>query len=245
MYLTPQCGEVHLISSGLAAEPRFVNHLRQLLSPDEQERARRFRFDKHRNAFVVARGLLRIIVGNCVGAEAPTVRFVYGYHGKPALADARHLQFNLSHSGGIVLYALGRNLEIGVDVEYIRPMEAMEDVARHFFHAAEYQELISIPGGRRARAFFNCWTRKEAFIKGVGAGLLYPLDRFQVTFQPDQSTESITTDDCAGSEMRWSLRDAAPSEEYAAAVAVKGENCHFRRWKFDSPIDCAKAFGLR
>jgi 4'-phosphopantetheinyl transferase len=245
MYVRPAHNEIHLIFSSLAAGPEFLDRLWHSLSPDERDKARRFRFDKHRNSFIVARGLLRIILGRCIEAESSDITFVYGSHGKPALSDGEHIRFNLSHSEDIVLYAVGEDLDLGVDVEYIRPMQDLEHIACRFFCSAEQHELLTLPEDRRAKAFFDCWTRKEAFIKAVGDGLSHPLDRFQVTLRPEQPAEFVSLDGHPSSETQWMLYDAAPSEDFAAALAVENRNCRLRVWTFESPVNVGEFCGYR
>src|SRR5262249_38435202 len=113
--------EVQVIYSPLTAEPGFVDQLRQLLSPQERARADRFRFEKDRNAFTIARGLLRIILGSYLQTTPSAIEFTYGSRGKPSVVSARPIQFNLSHSGDLAVYAITEGYEVGADVEYIRP----------------------------------------------------------------------------------------------------------------------------
>jgi 4'-phosphopantetheinyl transferase len=242
MSVGSSCDEIHLIFSRLTAEKDFLDQLRQMLSPDEKERARLFRFDEHRNSFIVSRGLLRIILGKWIGAESLAIRFIYSSRGKPAVPNSHRVRFNLSHSGDFVVYALAMGQELGVDVELIRPVENMEDMAQHSFSAEECRELSTVPHDRRTKAFFDCWTRKEAFIKAIGHGLLYPLDRFQVTLLPDEPAGFVSINGRPGSETQWSLHDVSPVKEYAAALAVERRSSRIRAWKFESPVECARFY---
>lgn len=235
----PAQDELYLIFSRLRAPGELIQDLWQLLSLDERERANRFRFEKHRSDFVVARGLLRIILGRCVGIEAANIQFDYGAHGKPTLSDHPRISFNLSHSEDLVVYAIGSGQQLGVDLESVRTLEDMSQVAQSYFCSAEHREFLGVPEALRARAFFNCWTRKEAFVKAVGQGLSYPLHRFQVTLQPGQPAEFVHIDGRPGSQTVWSLYDAMPSDTYAAALAVKSRISHVRSWRFENPSECA------
>jgi 4'-phosphopantetheinyl transferase len=140
----------------------------------------------------------------------------------------------------MVLYGLRQNREIGVDLEHIRLVSNMEEIARRYFSPAEYCEFLAVPRERRVKAFFDCWTRKEAFVKALGDGLSYRLDRFQVTLRPDEAAEFVSIDGRPGSEAGWSLYDVAPSESYAAAVALEGPNGVFQVRKFDTPQECVE-----
>ena len=187
-----QRGEIHLWTASLHAPDDCVAAMRALLSQDELDRAGRFHFEKDRTAFILARGFLRTMLGRYLGGE---VRFVYGSHGKPAL-DRAGPSFNLSHTDGLAMLGLTLEGEIGVDVERIRPMEDREAIAERYFSPSEYGQVLS------DEVFFQCWTRKEAYIKAVGGGLSIPL-------------KSINTHG-------WSVIDLRPCDGYLGAVAVEG-----------------------
>jgi 4'-phosphopantetheinyl transferase len=229
---------IHLISSRITADPRFLDQLWPLLSSDEQLRAYRFRSLKSRSTFIVARGLLRAILGQCLGIASPAISFCYGAHGKPSIENWQGIRFNIAHSEDFIVCALGADRELGVDIEYIQPMKDMERVAEQFFCTAEYQQLRAVPEKLRTKAFFDCWTRKEAFVKAVGDGLSYPLNMFQVTLQPGQRPEILNIAGHRASDLDWGLYDVTPSEDYAAALAVEKRNCHVRIWTFENPVDC-------
>lgn len=239
MHKKPAPNEVHVIFSRLQASPELIAELWRTLSVDERDRADRFYFETHRSSFVAARGLLRIILGRYLKIEPGHVRFRYGNRGKPAVSDTGDISFNLSHSGDLVVYAVGEGQQLGVDVECIRAPEDMEQIAQRFFCSEEYRELLTVPAHLRAKAFFNCWTRKEAFVKALGDGLSYPLDRFQVTLHPTQPAAFVNIDGCTGGETPWSLHDVAPSDDYAAALVVESRTSNVRLWRFESPLQCA------
>ena len=109
-----------------------------------------------------------------MGTNPASVEFGRMPEGKPTLKDCAHLRFNLSHSGDLVVIAVALEREVGVDVEAIRPMPDLEDIAKFFFASGERDDLLSLPPDERIPAFFHCWTRKEAFVKAVGSGLLHP-----------------------------------------------------------------------
>jgi 4'-phosphopantetheinyl transferase len=226
----------------LAAEPAFVEHLRTLLSRDELDRAGRFRFERHRAAFTLSRGLLRVILANLLNLDPAAVRFAYGPHGKPAVLGGGRLQFNLSHSGGMTVYAIGEGLDVGIDVERIRPLRDLHGVARRFFSPAEYADLQSIDSARQEAAFFNCWTRKESFIKALGEGMAFPLHRFQVSLRPEEPVRLVAIDGSIDLAQSWSLHDIAPAEGYAAAVAVSAGDCRLEMHKFEDTSACAHFF---
>jgi len=159
--------------------------LRARLSSDELARAARFHFERDRTRFLVARAALREILAHYLGASPAEIAFVYGDHGKPALAPPHgDLRFNLSHSHGLALCAVTRGREVGVDVERIRELDDLEDLARSVFSARELAALHRLPEPGLLAGFFTGWTRKEAFIKALGEGLSHPLKRFDVSLEP-------------------------------------------------------------
>ncbi len=216
--------DVHVWRSGLKPEPETLRRLSELLSSDEKARAERFHFDKDRNAYVTARGVLRTLLGSYLDAPPGTIEFSYGPRDKPALGgdSSQHpLRFNVSHSGEIALYAFTLKREVGVDIEGIRPDFAGEKIARRFFSPFEVTALLALPAEAQTSAFFDCWTRKEAVIKALGEGLSFPLDAFDVTLAPGQPAELIATRPDAREAERWSIREISVPPGYAAAVAVE------------------------
>jgi len=222
-------GEIHLWCARLSADPAEHDLLQQTLSADERERAARFRFEQHRNAFVTARGMLRRILSWYTGTPPEALAFVYGDRGKPALPDSG-FHFNLSHSGDLALYALARESRLGVDIEHIHRVADAEGIAKRFFSAGEYSALMALDPAQREQAFFRCWTRKESYIKALGDGLAAPLDRFQVALAPGQPPSFIEIDGDPQAAREWSLFDLTPAEGYVAAIAAYG-----REWRLRQP----------
>ena len=169
-------------------------HLPGYLSPDERERADRFVFARDRDRFVAGRAFLRLLLAQYLGCEPRALRFRYGPNGKPALADERSdLHFNLAHSGALAVCALARGSELGVDLERLRPIRDAEGVVRSAFSPREVARLESLPETARLRAFYEGWTRKEAFLKALGHGLARPLDSFDVTLGPGEPPRLLRT----------------------------------------------------
>lgn len=233
--ITPE--ELHLWLARLDLPEEPVTDLYQTLSPDEQERARRFRFPEDRRRFVVARGVLRTILGSYSGLPAAKLRFTYSPAGKPGLASdsgqpSASLSFNLSHSGELVLYAICLNRRVGVDIEQVRPQLAEEHIAERFFSPQEVGVLRGLPPDEQIPAFFRCWTRKEAYIKARGEGLAIPLNRFVVTLGLAEPVALLDAGDVNEQAGRWFLHavDAAPG--YEAAVATDSKPSRVRYWLF-------------
>lgn len=226
----PGRDEVHVWRASLDRDDSEVERLGAALTPDERERAQRFHFERDRRRFVIARGVLREILGRCCGLAPARIRFAYNEYGKPSLQeDASGLRFNVSHSAGAALYACTLGREVGVDIELLRDDFASFEVAERFFSRTEVLSLGSLPAQLRTEGFFNCWTRKEAYIKALGEGLSHPLDSFSVSLVPGEPARLISTDKIQP-EVRWSIVDLKPFPGYAAALAIRGKNPEIQCW---------------
>jgi 4'-phosphopantetheinyl transferase len=214
-----------------------------ILAPDERQRAAAFRLPAKRREFVVARSALRRLLGALTGQDAASISLAYEPNGKPYLASpsATGIHFNVSHSGDLALIAVTLGHEIGVDVECVRPREAIASLAARYFAAAEADQLLALPESDRLQAFLACWTRKEAIVKAVGRGLALGLDRFQVTLLPGQMPRLLGMNGDAHAGRQWSLFHLDPAPGYIAAVALELPDCRVRTWQFVPDIDCAQA----
>jgi 4'-phosphopantetheinyl transferase len=233
--LEVQPGTIQVWSIRLDPPAERVEQLGRFLAADEWQRANRFRFEKHRRQYVVGRGALRALLAAYLGIRPQDVQFSYGPRGKPFLApplDAAGLQFNLSNSDELALVGFVRGPEIGVDIEYLRPMDDCEQIAERFFSASERRVLRDIPFPAKQEAFFNCWTRKEAYLKAVGEGLAAPLDSFDVTLALGEPPRMLTLEGDAGRAARWWLHHLRPAEAYIGAVAIEGGTWEVETWGF-------------
>lgn len=173
--------------------PARLAALEAILAPEESDRARRFRPPGAYGRFVAAHGQLRLLLAAALEASAAELRFETGTWGKPALAPPWRdkvplLSFNLSHSGDLGLLGIGASVALGVDLERLRPQPRAQELAARYFAAPERADLSSVAGSRaESLTFFNCWTRKEAFVKAQGQGLAWPLDSFAVACLPGQA----------------------------------------------------------
>lgn len=216
-----QPNEIHLWTTFLSASAKEFSCLYETLSSDERRRSAAFRFERHRTFFAIGRGLLRSILGWYLRRPAKDIVFKYGPKGKPALdSPAKTLHFNLAHSEDYVVYAINRTSELGIDVEAVRPFCDVESIARSFFSAGECADLFKLPADKRIEAFFNCWTRKEAYVKALGDGLSVPLDRFQVSLIPGQPATFLKLLDERYPISEWSLLHLRPSTGCIGALAI-------------------------
>jgi 4'-phosphopantetheinyl transferase len=206
-----------------ASQERF-DQCHGWLSADEKARAARFHFDEHRRAFALGRGVLRGLLGAFLALSPDKIQFTYGPKGKPALPDAAQpLRFNTSNCGNLAVYAFLNGCEIGIDVERVRPMPDMEQIAARFFAPEEAAELTALAEPDRTRAFFSCWTRKEAYIKAVGDGLAVALDSFRVTLGPGVPAGMLCLGGSAVAARAWTLHDFNAGRELVGALAYQDQ----------------------
>jgi 4'-phosphopantetheinyl transferase len=206
------------------------NRLQNTLSPDELDRAAQFHFAKDRQRFIAGRGILRDILARYLSRAPAEFHFSYTSHGKPNLDHHYNpdgLRFNLSHVGNLALYAIARNREVGIDIERIEPKFADDGIAEKFFSRNEVAKLRSLPASARSQAFFNCWTRKEAYVKARGAGLQIALDSFEVSLAPGEEARFISE-----GEIGWSLEALTLGPGYVAAIAAEGHDWRSRLWQW-------------
>jgi len=222
--------EIHVWRAWLDCEPAVLHQLDPMLASDERLRADRFVFERDRNRFVAARGILRQLLAEYVKRSPSELQFNYGPQGKPLLLanDATSpLEFNISHSHGMALFAFAKKRSLGIDVELLRPEFAGESIARRYFSATEIEEFLALPPDLRTEGFFLCWTRKEAYIKARGEGLQIPLTSFSVSLTPGQPEILQSVDG-----FRWSVRSFRPARQYVAAVIGEGKGWTLRQWEW-------------
>lgn len=218
--------------AALDREEKVLGRLEATLSLEEKARADRFHFAIDKNRFVVARGLLRELLGRYLGQAPDSLEFSYGKHGKPFLSGenvSSGICFNLSHSAGLVVYAIAKERSLGIDVEHVQPESAGEDIAKRYFSAREVSDLRTLPPEARVEGFFHCWTRKEAYLKAKGMGLQIPLDGFSVSLSPEEPAHFL-----GGVESRWHMAAYHPAQGYVAAVVYDGAQCAIKYRSVDS-----------
>jgi 4'-phosphopantetheinyl transferase len=225
--------DVHLWRVDLETIRAEEARWQSVLSEDEGKRAARFHFSADRQRFTAARAWLRMILGAYLQAQPEELRFTYSAKEKPTLAPPfaeSALQFNLSHSGGVALYTVTREQEIGVDIEEVRTNSDLEGIAKRFFSAAEQQQLEGFHGEEKVQAFFRCWTRKEAYIKATGDGLSLPLRQFDVSLEAGSSHALLATRPDPSEAAQWRLCEVPAGEGYAAAICRRGGEFRLSAW---------------
>lgn len=215
-------GEVHVWRAGLEEDESQVEKYLALLSADEKARAARLVFANHRARFITARGILRSLLGQYSHTPPQALTFAYSEHGKPALSTSQLPNFNLSHSENQAVYVFGLDGRLGIDIEMHDLQTEKQTIANRFFSPNEAAALarVSESQGEMTRAFYCCWTRKEAFIKALGAGLSCPLDAFEVTFLAGEPPALLRLDLPGEMRENWQLFDISPLDRFSAAVAT-------------------------
>jgi len=230
--------DVHIWRAFPCHGATFIDQLAPLLSEDELSRAASFRFESDRNRFIVCRAILRNILGLYLGIGPEHVKFRMGPLGKPYPANESggvQIQFSLSHTHHIALYAFTSNRRIGVDIEQVRTISNLDQVAAFSFSDYENHVFRSLRPDRKEAAFYNCWTRKEAYVKAIGEGLSSPFRAFDVSLSPDEPCRLLRINGSADEALLWSMETLEPAPDHVAAVVVEKFDYHMNRyeWKFD------------
>jgi 4'-phosphopantetheinyl transferase len=206
--------EIHVWRASLDQPPARVAALEQTLSLDERSRVQRYRFAHDKQYFIIRRGLLRQMLGDYLGIEPGSLRFHSGPYGKPALAEMSGPympHFNVSHSRELALFAFARDCEVGVDIEYVRPVAGAEQIAGRYFPVQERDTLRDLPPDRIYEQFFIHWTRLEAYLKSSGAGLAGAEN--QGLLSPENTARSLN----------GPIYSMQPAPGYVAALAQQAE----------------------
>jgi 4'-phosphopantetheinyl transferase len=227
--------DVHIWAASLNKSAEQISSLQQIFSPDERNRARQFKVERDRNRFIAGRGLLRKILGSYMQVAPAQLQFTYSKRGKPALegrSGQGPLHFNVAHSKDLILIAVTRACAVGIDVEWIHPISDAEEIAARFFSRREAAKLMAQVNERRIPAFFNLWTRKEAWLKATGDGLSEMLREVEVSFLPEEPASVLAISENIEAARRWTLLGLTPATEFAAAIAVEAKDLQFSRWQW-------------
>ena len=218
----PGSDDVHIWLCNLNQQLAGADDLWETLSPDERQRAGSFRFKLLSQRYIAAHGFLRLILTKYLQTEPANIIIETDALGKPFITPRSNqpdVHFNLSHSGAFSLAAFRLGVPLGIDIEWMRPLEDLGRIAGHYFAAQEVQALAALPFAEQLAGFYACWTRKEAFIKATGLGLSQSLDRFAVSLKPDEPVRILSIDNDPEPASRWSLLDIPVPDGYRAALA--------------------------
>jgi 4'-phosphopantetheinyl transferase len=212
-------GEIHVWALPLNEGFASLKELEVVLSAYEQQRAASFARDEPRRTFITSRAALRSILGHYLALAPTDVSLTTIVNGKPQLA-AGDVRFNLAHSQNLTLIGVSRGGEIGIDVEFFRPVEHALEIAARNFHPAERDAIQAADPNDLPTKFLRCWTRKEAIVKAMGVGIGYPLDTFDVLSnqRSDHAIELANTKRTL--PPRCWLHDLQPCRDYIGAIAT-------------------------
>lgn len=216
-----------------------IPDLKTLLSPDELERAMRFKFEIHRQRFIVSRGILRRVLSLYTDIPAQEIQFSYGKRGKPFIEN-HELQFNVTHSDDLAVFAITKENAIGVDIEKVET-NFEESVAKRFFSATENEYLQRLPDAEKIIAFYQIWAKKEALIKALGEGLYAPLDTFSVSVNNDIETVSVRQNE---ELVSYNIKSFFIHPDYQAAYATNQtvEETKCWQWLHSGPSVIPRSF---
>ncbi len=188
-----------------------------LLSGDEKLKAESFKFPLLRNRYIAVRGLLRQTLAGYLDVDPVGLRFDIGQHGKPALSGG-HLHFNLSHSADTLVMAVGNIADIGIDIEISKPKRDLAQLAERCFSAKEYQGWCQLPPAQQGPAFYRLWTKKEAFVKAVGRGIVLGVERCEFELVSGGKLLDIPAE--YGPAHAWQVHELDVGEEACAALVT-------------------------
>jgi 4'-phosphopantetheinyl transferase len=217
--------QVHVWAASLDVPPLLLSAFEDLLCPAERLRAGRFHFAEHRNRYVAAHGWLRRLLGGYLAIPAAEVEFQFGVRAKPALDGSgicSNLQFNMSHCEAVALVAVAYGTPVGIDLERVRPLQDADDLVERFFSKRENPEFKLLAEEHKPMAFFNLWTRKEAWLKASGEGIAHLLSEVEVSFLPGTTAQLLSVPKDFQPVSRWTLRELIPGPGWVGAVVVDG-----------------------
>lgn len=201
---------------------RYIPYLRKMLSEDEICRAFKYHFDSDRERYIIRRGMLRVILSHYLYEDAHKIMFAYNSFGKPEISESLNpyqIKFNLSHSGDFIVFAITSDQNVGIDVEYIRPIDDMTSIINRFFTSTEKMTFRTMPDSRKVEAFYKWWTQKEAVMKAIGTGISFGFEEFSVNIDPDKPAGLLNVE--ANAIERFRLVSWKPVYGFIAVLAVK------------------------
>lgn len=229
-----QDNEAHIWHIDIKKTDHELECYHNLLSINEKEQANRFYFDRDRIRHIITHGVLRLLISGYLGIKHNDIYYNYNKYRKPELPTVanKKLCFNLSHSGTYIVYAFSWNRELGIDIEKIKTIKDADSIVGRFYSEHENNDYFSLPDTVRSKAFFNCWTRKEAYIKARGDGLHFPLNRFSISINPDDPPVLIDVKDEPLEKDRWHFHEFKVNDEYCSVIAIEDKKIVFRYFQW-------------
>lgn len=230
--LTLKSIETHIWRANLDKNNSNFAFLKTHLTKDEVEYAKRFKFKKHSNRFIIARGILRSLLGRYLEVTPRKIKIEYSDYGKPHFQNEKAINFNISHSKQMAVFAFSKYCNIGIDIEFINKKIEFDEIAKRFFSKNEVKTLNSLSDKDKVIGFYNCWTRKEAFIKAVGEGLSFPLDKFEVSLEPEKPAKIIKINCPQQDVSKWSIYAIKPEHNFVGSCVLEGSIERIKYWNW-------------
>jgi 4'-phosphopantetheinyl transferase len=204
-------------------DPGLLEAYLGLLSSEEREKQRKFHFERHQRQYLVSHALVRLTLSRYAPVEPRAWTFVTNEYGCPRVQGEGNawLRFNLSHTDGMAMVAVARDVDVGVDVEDALRRGETVGLADRFFAPSEVKALKALEASRQRERFFEYWTLKEAYIKARGMGLSLPLDQFAFELQPGEPPRIAFDPRLKDEPEGWQFVQMGPSKRHMAAVAVR------------------------
>ena len=224
-----QNNKVHVWMFHLNTTPPGIKRFYPVLSPEEKDRSERLVHFMDRKRFIASHGFLRIALSQYLDIAPEDIQYTKKENGKPILKiqdSITNLKFNLSHSNHFAMLAVSKNLEVGMDVEYMDRKNQWQKIIRRFFTEPEQQSIFSLPEDKQRQAFFQVWTRKEAHMKVTGQGLHLAPTQFTVTVPPQPAKLIAENKQPEDYIKQWTMYDIELPESaraYCACLSVKGK----------------------
>ncbi|OFY84874.1 MAG: hypothetical protein A3F72_17990 [Bacteroidetes bacterium RIFCSPLOWO2_12_FULL_35_15] len=222
-------GEIHLYCVLLNPSTVFFEKCRAALSEKEQERISYFKFPSVQKSFIISQGALRLLLSDYLNIDAPKIQISKHSKGKPFTIDDTDLCFNISNSGGYVVYAFSRAGEVGIDIEKIRTLPDLDELIEKNFSAKE-KTFISKNKAEKEKRFFKFWTVKEAYLKAIGEGMRLSPDNLEFTFE----NNNYELDAIKGvfEQEDWLFTDFSIATDYAGTIVYKDKQTKISEIKF-------------
>lgn len=232
----PGKGEVHAWLFDLQAMRMEAHLWREVLSAEEMQRADRFHFKADRQRFITRRGLLRYLLGGYTGLPPAELSLSANDQGKPSLTG-QTLKFNISTCQEWVVYVFASQMEVGVDLEAVRPFEERQQMVKRIFSASEQRELAALDASQQLDGFYHLWTRKEAWLKACGTGMSFPLHGFSVSASLSQADATGPESQGGGCTSGWQIHSCSPSPGWKLAVCAEEQAGFQLIWRSPGPED--------
>ncbi|MDB6096738.1 MAG: phosphopantetheine-protein transferase [Francisellaceae bacterium] len=209
---------IHVWRVNLPLPKKVINRLINNLSLDELDRLKKISFPKHKEMFIISRGVLKDLIARYLNISVKNIFLSFNEYGKPFL-KYHNLYFNVSHTKGCLLYAFCLKTSVGIDIEKRETITDILSLATLFFSENEYLRFLELDNSEKPLAFYRCWTRKESYLKAIGIGLSFPMNQIEVSFYPDQKAELINTNYKTGDLKSWRLKEIILDDNFIACLA--------------------------